>query len=576
MYKALTMFEHYFETNECFDHYTHGIGPGIVGLVIHAFMEFMGELVNEKLDHSVTGPKKGTPLSVYVSKLHDIVSTVVTEEAEETTGRLSKNVEEKKKEKVLPAKSKSRGPRTKQTERKHQDDIRDVEEIDNDIVSVSGSEDENQITTLLGMHGQEYHPPSRKRQQSRYVHKGAVDINKTLDSLHDVMQEQQNKIARLKKEKQSAKLKLKMLTKNAKTKQSKSKPLVTAQPTNNSSSDSDVQEVVEKPDCSTQPKPVEGMDSGSEDLTSAQLTQKKKRKTRAHIDSISTTDQMHEKHDAEMEDNADVLTDLRQKKADLEEKCSEMERKLMEQRMDNQFRDFQDEIREEINRFRSALMGAFGKNLAVESMLVEARERLRRLCVTVQFMGYTRRVGTDLVECVEMLLLCGQVPERQMKCLKIDNSVDDTILGYVVDIVYEISMPVIVKAEVLDDQDDDLVLLGVTPGIPVSLSMDVQVKKEKIGDEDDTDLPTQKTESSATKSQSQLISPVFGNKAPPTQKTQSPAKDSDSDNNGTIDVMNSTQGSQGSKRTAEETPEKTKPGLVKKKKKTTAALVTGE
>ena len=221
-------------------------------------------------------------------------------------------------------------------------------------------------------------------------------------------------------------------------------------------------------------------------------------------------------------------------------------------------------------------MGAFGKNLAVESTVVEARERLRRLCVTVQFMGYTRRVSTDFVEHVEMSLLCGQVPERQMKCLKIDNSADDTILGYVVDIVYEISMPVIMKAEVLDDQDDDLVLLGVTPGIPVSLSMDVQVKKEKIGDEDDTNLPTQKTESSATKSQSQLISPVFGNKAPPTQKTQSPAKDSYSDNDGMIDVMNNTQGSQGSKRTAEETPEKKKPGLVKKKKKTTAALVTGE
>ena len=61
-----------------------------------------------------------------------------------------------------------------------------------------------------------------------------------------------------------------------------------------------------------------------------------------HIDSISTTDQTHEKCDAETEDDADVLTDLRQKKADLEEKCSEMERKLMEQRMDNQFQDFQD------------------------------------------------------------------------------------------------------------------------------------------------------------------------------------------------------------------------------------------
>ena len=97
IYDALTMFEHYYENNEIFDHYTHGISPGIVGFVIHAFMEFMDELVNQTLDHSVSGPKKGMPLSVYVTKLHDIVSTVVTEESEESSGRLSKKVEDKKK-----------------------------------------------------------------------------------------------------------------------------------------------------------------------------------------------------------------------------------------------------------------------------------------------------------------------------------------------------------------------------------------------------------------------------------------------------------------------------------------------
>ena len=107
IYDVLTMFEHYYENNESFDRYTHGIGPGIVGFVIHAFMEFMGELVNQTLDHSVSGPKKGTPLSVYVTKLHDIVSTVVTEESEESSGRLSKKVEDKKKEDVAPTKPKS-------------------------------------------------------------------------------------------------------------------------------------------------------------------------------------------------------------------------------------------------------------------------------------------------------------------------------------------------------------------------------------------------------------------------------------------------------------------------------------
>ena len=216
--------------------------------------------------------------------------------------------------------------------------------------------------------------------------------------------------------------------------------------------------------------------------------------------------------------------------------------------MDNKFREFQDDIRDEINKFRCALMAAYGKNLAVESTVVDARERLRKMCETVQYMGYTRRVGTEFLERLERSLLCGQVPERQMKYVKINNSQDDPILGHVVDVVYEISMPVIVKSEQIDDEDEDLVLLGVTPGIPAaSVPFDIQVKQEKTAEED-------------ADSQSQLPSPVFGNEAPPTQK--SPAKEMDSEDE-----------SQGSKRTAA-TPEKTKPDHIKKKKKSPGAVVT--
>ena len=182
LYEALTMFEHYYKQNEAFDHYTHGIGPGIVGFVIHAFMEFMGELVNQEIDHQVTGPKKGTPLCVYISKLHEIVSSVLTEEAEESTGRLCKVEEVKSKEKdVVQPKSKSRA-RTKQMERKQLDDVEELDHVD--IISVSGSENENNFTTLLGPTGLEYHPPSHKKQPSRFLHKEqSVDISSKIDSL---------------------------------------------------------------------------------------------------------------------------------------------------------------------------------------------------------------------------------------------------------------------------------------------------------------------------------------------------------------------------------------------------------
>ena len=311
IYKALTTFEIYYENNESFDHYMHGIGPGIVGLVIHVFMEFMGELVNQKLDHSVSGPKKGTPLSVYVTKLHDIVSTVVTEESEESSGRLSKKVEEKKKEDVVPAKPKSRGLRTKLTERKHQEQQPEADDIDDDIVSLSGSEDENQFTTLMGMHGMVYHPPSKKRQLSKYVHKQQVDITKKLDSLCEVMEDQQKKICHLQKENENARNKIRRL-KNAETKQAKPPPSAAAEHGNSSGSDSDIQEVKEpnKPD-STQPRILGNSDSGSEDLMSGQLTQRpKKRKTRARIDSASSADQQQDQVHLDAEDDTDVVNEL--------------------------------------------------------------------------------------------------------------------------------------------------------------------------------------------------------------------------------------------------------------------------
>ena len=98
LYEALLMFEHYYEQSESFDHYTHRIGPGIVGMVVHLFMEFMGPLINMKLDHNVTGEHKGTPVCVFVERLKQIVNTVVSESSEVSSGRLVHVEEDKDKQ----------------------------------------------------------------------------------------------------------------------------------------------------------------------------------------------------------------------------------------------------------------------------------------------------------------------------------------------------------------------------------------------------------------------------------------------------------------------------------------------
>ena len=70
-------------------------------------------------------------------------------------------------------------------------------------------------------------------------------------------------------------------------------------------SDSDVQEVRIKKLDSTQLKIVQCSDSGSEDIPSAQATQKKK-KQRAHIESTSSIEQQEEKCEVDTEDDPEA------------------------------------------------------------------------------------------------------------------------------------------------------------------------------------------------------------------------------------------------------------------------------
>ena len=149
-------------------------------------------------------------------------------------------------------------------------------------------------------------------------------------------------------------------------------------------------------------------------------------------------------------------------------------------------------------------------------------------------------------------------------CTKMNNSADDPILGHVIDIVYEIAMPVIVKSEKLDDDNDnDLVLIGVMSGILMSaVPVNITVKKEKIDDSQ---------ESKNTNTQSQFESPVFGNKACESKEGDSENKEHDDlEQEQELDDMNS---SQGPKRLVD-TQESEKTGKPKRRKKTPIVVGT--
>ena len=66
-------------------------------------------------------------------------------------------------------------------------------------------------------------------------------------------------------------------------------------------------------------------------------------------------------------------------------------------------------------------------------------------------------------------------------CQKIDNSQHDPVCGDITDIIYEVTMPVIIKKEIGDeDDDDDCEILSFQPPPKDFAMKEVRVKEEKM------------------------------------------------------------------------------------------------
>ena len=105
--QALNRFVAYYEQSEMFDLYTHGTGPGLLGVVVNVLKSYLGGCVKSKLErHHTLDPTLPCPLTSYVDKIGNIVKMVVCEpEGEMPSGKLKKidepvkKDEEKKKKK---------------------------------------------------------------------------------------------------------------------------------------------------------------------------------------------------------------------------------------------------------------------------------------------------------------------------------------------------------------------------------------------------------------------------------------------------------------------------------------------
>ena len=87
---AVLMFMRFYEQNEHFNLLTHGVGPGMVAVVMQNFSNFFGDFMGQKLVHGQKyGGKRLFP-TMYMDKLRSIVNLIVVDRTDEYTGKMLK------------------------------------------------------------------------------------------------------------------------------------------------------------------------------------------------------------------------------------------------------------------------------------------------------------------------------------------------------------------------------------------------------------------------------------------------------------------------------------------------------
>ena len=93
--------------------------------------------------------------------------------------------------------------------------------------------------------------------------------------------------------------------------------------------------------------------------------------------------------------------------------------------------------------------------------------------------GFTLGICEDFIEYVEKTVQSGEIPEQKMDMIKTDDSVDNSVEGFVRDVTYVLTIPAVVKQEKGENNndDDELVIVGVTPAT-MDPPLIQEVKKE--------------------------------------------------------------------------------------------------
>ena len=337
--------------------------------------------------------------------------------------------------------------------------------------------------------GQAYHPPSRHTSKSCYRRskgeKDATDdVIQRIEEMRHTLEKQKRQITKLTSQNNAAKQQIKQINECkvqpgvSGLKQSKMKSFVSTQiwdSLNLDSSDEEEDNGAWKPDSTQQG--ATGSDGGLGHIPCSGMVHKKPK--RKGIDSELQPSVKQDNTPTNISDDSETELDkLIRTRNEVEEKLRVTQQKLLEQRMEGKARNFQDHIVKVIRDFRTVIMDCFSA-LKTDEHLVQAREHLASETEAKSLMGFTFHVGDGFMEWVKKSLLAGQTPEQQYSCTKVDNSVDDPVSGHVTDIIYEVAMPVIVKREVWESDNDDCEILSYQPA-PHGFMLKTKIKEEKL------------------------------------------------------------------------------------------------
>ena len=195
---------------------THGVGPGVVAVVMHNFSNFLGDLMGQKLVHRQKYRGKRLFPTMYIDKLRSIVNSIVVDHTDKYTGKMLKAPQETKPVTKTKKGKKTQGQDSKQQQQQQQDD----ETSDDDIEIVSNTEscstNENDFTTLMSGMGQTYHLPSCHTSKSccgrsKGEKDATDDVIQRMEEMRHTLEKQKRQINKLTSQNNATKQQIKQI-----------------------------------------------------------------------------------------------------------------------------------------------------------------------------------------------------------------------------------------------------------------------------------------------------------------------------------------------------------------------------